>query len=155
VRNRGHPLGLELLHGLDDLVPEIDATDPLVPFLNTGGFAGDRNFEPDPADTRRLDGQIAGFTGNTCVGPVAPDHGIESAMSAHLLVDDDIDEHVAFELQSRRFDEFHGDDVAGDAAFHICGSATIDPAVPDRCRPGIVPPAFTDRDHVRMTVQEQ
>jgi hypothetical protein len=155
MRNRCYSLFFKRLHSLHDLVAEIDSADALVPLLNTGGFAGDRDFEPDPADTRRLNRQVAGFTGDACVGPVAPDHRIEGSVSAHLLVDHDVDEHVPFELYPGGFDQLDGHDVAGNAAFHICGSATVYPAVSNRCRPGIIAPAFTDRDHVGMTVQQQ
>src|SRR5262245_47625213 len=100
MRNRGHAPCFEFLYGLHDLVPEIDPADALVSLLNSGRLPGDRDLEPDPADARRLNSQIAGLTRDARVGPVAPDDRIESAVSAHLLIDDDVDEHVASQPQA-------------------------------------------------------
>ena len=78
-------------------------------------------------------------------------------MTAHFSVDDDIDVDVACELHPGFLEEFNGEDMAGDAALHVAGAATVDATILDRGGPGIIAPTLTvaNRDHVRVSVEQQ
>src|SRR5580693_7106866 len=93
-------LGLQIRDRLGDLVAEIDAANAFVPLLDAGRLALNFNLEPDAADAGGLHGEIAGLARNAGVGFVAPDHRVEGAVAAHLLVNDNIDHDVAFRSEA-------------------------------------------------------
>src|SRR5262249_32659908 len=157
VSARRDPLGLEICDRLRDLVAELNSADALVALLNAGGFAVDFDLEPDPADACGLNREVAGLAGNAGVSLVATDHRIQRAVAADFFVDDDIDVNVALGLEAGGPERSHCHDMAGNAALHIGGTASIDAAVLDGGGPGVVAPAFAtaNRNDVGVPVQEQ
>ena len=142
MRDGRDPLGFEIGDGLGDLVAEIDAAHALIPLLDARRLAVDLDLEPDAADASGLHREVAGLAGNAGVGLVAANDGVERAVAAHLLVNDDIDHDVAFGSEAEFLEVLHGEDVARDAALHVAGTAPVDAAVLDRRRPRIVAPAL-------------
>src|SRR6185295_3599840 len=157
VRYRRDPLRLKVRDRFHDLVAEFDAADPLVALLDTGGLAVNLDFEPDAADACGLHRQVARLAGNAGVSLVPADHRIQSAVTADFLIDDHVDVDVALGLHAGGHQAFHRHDVAGNAALHVGGPATIHATVLDRGRPGVIAPSFAtaDRNDVGVSVQEQ
>ena len=77
---------------------------------------------------------------------IAPNHGVEGAVIAHLLVDYHVDQHVSLGPDARGLQEFDRKDMTRDAALHVTGAAAVDPAFLDLRRPGMsllpLPPEF-------------
>src|SRR6478752_9487261 len=157
VLDGGDTLGLKRLNCFSDFGAKFDPAYALVAPLDAGGLALNFDLEPAAADAGWLHRQAAGLTGNASVSLVAADHCIQRAMTADFLIDHDIDEDVALELDASGLKEFDGEDVACDTTFHIAGSATIDASILDLGRPRIVAPAFAFayRNDVGVPVQQK
>src|SRR5690606_1631752 len=99
--NGGDTLILKFLDGCCDLVTEIDRTDTLIALLNARWLSLDKNFEPDPSNTSRLDGKITGFPRNAGVGGITTDNRVERSVPTDLFIDHNIYENVALQLDAR------------------------------------------------------
>src|ERR1700722_2657046 len=154
---RRDALGFEISDRLGDGVAEIDAADPLVAFLDAGRLALNLDLEPDATDAGGLHGEVAGLARYAGVGFVASNHGVERAVAAHFLVNDDVDHDVAPRRQSEILEILYGEDVTRGAAFHIAGAAPIYASFLDARRPRIVAPALPGAhwNHVGVAIEQK
>src|SRR5262249_30698192 len=97
------------------------------------------------------------LAGDTGVCLVATDDGVERAVAADLLVDDDIDHDIPLGGEPELFQILDCEHVAGDATLHVAGTAAVDPSILDRGRPRVIAPALTvaARNDVGMAVEQQ
>src|SRR4051812_39070096 len=115
----GQALYFKRLHRLDNLVSKLDPADALVAPLDAGRLSLNLNLEPYSADASGLHRESARLAGDTCVRGIAADHGIQRAMATHFLIDYDVYQNVAFQLNACRLQKLDRQNVAGDSAFHI------------------------------------
>src|SRR6516162_1792168 len=134
----GDALGLKRLDRLGDLVAELDSAHPFITPLDARGFSLNFDLKPDAADTSRLDCEPAGFPGNSGIGLVAADHGVERAMATDFLIYDDVDVNIALRLEAGLNHVLDRHDMAGDTALHVTGASSIKATVLYRSGPGIV-----------------
>src|ERR1700751_3329764 len=128
----GDALSLKRLDCLGDLVAKFDPAHPFITSLDARGLSLEFDLKPDATDTSRLHCKPAGLSGNSGIGFISADHGIECAMPADFLVDDDVDVNIALRLEPALNHVLDRHDMAGDAALHVAGPASVKPTILDR-----------------------